>query len=395
MRSLLFLFSTVVTLTTPLHTEAAIAPPRARKPSSIEIMPTRLDRMPQTVRVLLGQNQHVSISGTDLFVSGQRLAGQEQFSLRCGHDAEGAYIDYGAGRVAYDRLDISSPAGFLRVDRKLYRSRISIISRGDLCTVINTLPMEKYLAGLLNKEMSPSWPIEALKAQAVAARTYAIHQMIANPHRDYDLDSTVLDQVYDGASSETPRSTQAVMATEGMVLTFGSQPLKAYFHANCGGVTDVPVSVWGSHSEAFRSVVCPYHRKKRDRTQWSVHLTRAQLENAVRRVAGLLPTGFARVAHLDAAPSPNQRLSEVVVSDSAGNNLTLSANALRTAIGTMKIKSTAFRVDEEQGGFHIEGEGFGHGVGMCQVGARAMAEEGKLYREILSFYYPLAQLRRL
>lgn len=370
---------------------AAPIPPKARKPANISLEAIR------EVRVFLGAFSQVSLAGNDLlFGEDERLAGQSVSTLRCGVGRNGPYIEYGGSETAPGRLEVRSPGGFLRVNGKLYRNRVTVLARANTCAVINTVDLEKYLAGLINKEMVPSWPAEALKAQAVASRTYALYQARQNRAKEYDLDSSVLDQVYDGAAAETPRSTKVVESTRGQVLVFRSQPLKAYFHANCGGMTDVPVSVWGYDNVAFRSVTCPYHQRKRDRQRWSVHLSRVQLENALRKVAGMLPQGFARLAHLEAgAPNGSQRLNDVVVSDAAGNNVIVSTNAFRNAIGNMKLKSTAFRIEEERGGFRIEGEGFGHGVGMCQVGARAMAEEGKRYREILAFYYPKADLRRL
>jgi stage II sporulation protein D len=383
-----FFILTLLSLTGTPGAHAAPTPPKGRKPASLTAI--------EDVRVLLGNFPRASISGLDLLLDGrQTLEGNVTFSLRCGTTSEGPFIDYGGSSKAGGRLEVSAPGGFLRLDGKLYRSRFTVIARGDTCAVINTVNLEKYLAGLINKEMVPSWPVEALKAQGVAARTYAVYQALQNRGKDYDLDSSVLDQVYDGAASETPRSTRVVEATKGEVLSFANQPLKAYFHANCGGMTEVPVAVWGSEDEAFRPVVCPYHQRKRDRQRWSFHVSRLQLEKALRKVSGMLPRGFARLARLEAgAPTPSQRLNDVVVTDAAGTNLVLSANSLRNALGNTKIKSTAFQIRGEGDGFRIDGEGFGHGVGMCQVGARAMAEEGKRYREILAYYYPLAELRR-
>jgi len=381
-----FLFTSLILSAT--SAEAAPAPPKGRKPASLPSI--------EEVRVLLGTYAQASVSGVDLLVDGrQTLPGNVTFSLRCGTDRGEAFIDYGGRRTSFPRLEVSAPGGFLRLDGKLYRSRLTILARGNSCAVINTVDLEKYLAGLINKEMVPSWPIEALKAQGVAARTYALYQALQNHGKEYDLDSSVLDQVYDGAASETPRSTGVVEATRGEVLSFGNSPLKAYFHANCGGMTEAPVAVWGSEDEAFRPVVCPYHQRKRDRTRWSLHVSRLQLEKALRKVSGILPRGFAKLARLEpGSPTPGQRMNDVVVSDMAGSNRVISANSLRNALGNTKIKSTAFRIHGEGDGYRIDGEGFGHGVGMCQVGARAMAEEGKRYREILSYYYPLAELRR-
>jgi stage II sporulation protein D len=350
---------------------------------------------PDKVRVLLGNFHHLSIGGYNLLVSeGSRYPGNAVFSARCGYSAEGAYVEFGGGQRTFGKVEIAAPTGMLQMNNKPYRNRLTILPRGESCAVVNTVELEQYLAGLINKEMSPGFPLEALKAQAVASRSYAIHQIQANRGRDYDLENSTLDQVYDGAGSETARSVQAVQATRGQVLVYGGSPLKAYFHSNCGGMTEVPSFVWGGEAKAFRPVACPYHQRSRDRHHWSVHLSRAQIESALKKVGGLLPSGFLRLASLEAgAPDASQRLSDVVVSDTHGESSLISANTFRNAVGNNKVKSTSFAIRPVYDGYEISGEGYGHGVGMCQVGARAMAEEGKHYQQILQFYYPLAKIR--
>lgn len=351
------------------------------------------------VRVRLGTFHRVSLSGVDLTLNdGIRFEGSTIFSLRCGRDREGtSFIEFGAGRKALTKLEIYSPSGFLHLNGKLYRNRITVSAQGENCSVVNTLDLNKYLAGLINKEMLPNWPLEALKAQAVASRSYALHQIQASRDRDFDVESTTQDQVYEGAASETAKSNQAVLATQDLVLSFGgNQPAKAYFHANCGGMTEVPEAVWGNEAGRFRAVHCPYHKKERDRKRWSLSLTRAQIENALRKISGLLPANFRRLAKLeDGAPNASRRLSDVIVSDASGNNFVVPAAQFRSALGNTKVKSTAFRISAHGDRYEISGEGFGHGVGMCQVGARAMAEEGKAYQDILRHYYPTAKIVRL
>ncbi len=364
----------------PLELRAAPVPPRA---------PLTL---PKNVRVLVGQFRTFTISGVDISWRSGKLAGSSTFNVRCADNQ----IQFGAGESAGGRLDLSSPNGFLDLNGRPYRDQLTIYAKGNFCSVVNSVGLEKYLAGLINREMVPSWPLESLKAQAVASRSYAIFQTITSKNSEYDLESTTMDQVYGGAESETPKSNRAVAETRGQVLAFGSQTVKAYFHANCGGMTEIPEFVWGERREHFRPVVCPYHKKERYRMHWSVHLTRPQIENALKKISGLLPDGFVRLAKLESgAPNAHQRLSDVVVSDSGGNNLIISSNAFRNAIGNTKVKSTAFSVQEDGRGYRIAGEGYGHGVGMCQVGARAMADEGKTYRQILHYYYPLAKIRSL
>ena len=352
----------------------------------------------KNIRVLIARKSKLRISGADLQVHGGQYLGNSFLSFHCGTDNKGnGYIDHAGGSRSLEPLEIKSGTGFISVDGKSYRNKITIMPDGNFCAVINTVDLEKYLAGLINKEMSPSWPVEALKAQAVAARSYALHQMADNKFREYDVEGTVLDQVYDGSSSETSKSTYVVELTKNIVLYQGTGALKAYFHANCGGITEVPEAVWGGNTnEQFRPVICPYHHAERNRKHWSVRVTKIQIENALRKIGGLIPNSFVRLARLEAgAPNANNRLNDVVVSDQAGNSLIVAANLFRSAMGTTRIKSTSFQIKKEGAEYHIEGEGFGHGVGMCQIGARAMAEEGKTFKEILQYYYPLAKITRL
>lgn len=351
----------------------------------------------KTVRVLLGNHARFHVQGDDLLLNGSiKYAGPNVFSLRCGRerDSGAAYVEFGAGRRALGSLEIRGSS--LRMNGRGYRDKIVVHARGAHCLVVNEVGLDHYIAGVIGREMAPSWPLEALKAQAVASRSYALHQMGASRGRDFDVESTTQDQVYEGTAGESPSTLLAAETTRGEVLGFGKEPLKAYFHANCGGATEVPGFVWGGDAKAFRPVACPYHKRERDRTKWSVKLSVGQLENALKKIAGLLPRGFRRLASLEAgAPNESRRLTDVAVSDGAGNSVLVSANAFRNALGNTKVKSTAFKIQRGSGGYTLEGEGHGHGVGMCQVGARAMAEEGRSYAQILQFYYPLAKIRRL
>lgn len=347
------------------------------------------------VRVLITSARSGTITGYDLILNGRdQLEGNSFFSFRCSTNKKGEWSIHTPQEKGLKKLEITSPGGFLTFQGKTYRNKISVIAKDRGCLVINTLDLEKYLSGLINKEMSPSWPMAALKAQAVASRTYALFQMEENRHQDFDLESTTADQVYAGASAETAKSNQATEETKGEILAYSGSPIKAYFHANCGGKTEAPEFVWGQKNPAFRSVYCPYHRTQKEKVQWEVRLSKQQIYQAVKKIAGSLPKSFFHVAQVEAgAPNGNQRLSDIMVSDARGNSLVISSNAFRNAIGNTKFRSTSFQLKKEGDAVRFIGEGFGHGVGMCQVGAKAMADEGKNYREILSHYYPLAQVR--
>ena len=124
------------------------------------------------VRVLLGFEKKSVIQGNDLFINGQKFPGTSVFNVRCGseEDSGASFVEYGAGHRSVGRMEISSNTGVLRLNEQTYRDRFSIIARGSSCMIVNVVELEKYLSGVIGKEMSPSWPLEALKAQAVAAR---------------------------------------------------------------------------------------------------------------------------------------------------------------------------------------------------------------------------------
>lgn len=369
----------------------------AHDAGALPARPDALSFRNNTIRVSLGTFSRPVLAGIDLMIDGKAmLSGNGIFSVHCGVLADGAaFVEYAPGARVFGKMEIKAPSGFFRLNGKLFRNQLTIIPQSEGCLAINTVDIEKYLAGLLNREMAPSWPIEALKAQAVASRSYAVFQMRQNRYLDYDVESTTQDQVYDGAGSETPRSNQAVAATRGLVLSFSKHPVKAYFHANCGGTTELPSAVWGGEVGSFRIVHCPYHKTKRDRRRWSAFITHSQLSGALKKISGTF-SNFRAIARVEAAEKDGSgRVAKVAISDSKGARMLVPAPALRAALGNMRVKSTSFHVKESPGGFRLDGEGFGHGVGMCQVGARAMAEAGKSFRRILAHYYPLAKIESL
>lgn len=348
---------------------------------------------PNIIRVSLGTYQWSSIRGEDLSVDGKSLGvGAIEIPVSCDGDFETPIKLQGIGAAA-SPANFESPSGFVRFNSRLYRAKITIFAQNGICLFVNTLPMDQYLASLLNKEMSPSWPLEALKAQAVASRSYALYQKKIRREYDWDVESTTSDQVYEGAESETPRSHLAVQATAKLILSWKQEPIKAYFHANCGGQTELPSHVWGAKYAYFQPVICPYHKDAQNQVRWTYAITRENLGRLIKKVAGLIPKNFIRVASVSAAPLVgSQRLQRVKLLDSSGKETIIGANDFRNALGNTKVKSTAFTVQSIGDEVVLKGQGFGHGVGLCQVGAKEMARQGKTFSNILKQYYPLAKL---
>lgn len=280
----------------------------------------------------------------------------------------------------------------LSLNGKNFEGTLNIAkSEGNKLLVINKLPLEKYLVGLVHGEINASWPREAIKAQVVAGRTYALFRQKKKRGQGnlYDLEATTLDQVYAGSQGEADLPVQTAIAeTRGEVLWFlGYYP--AYFHSACGGETETVNRVWGKN-EMSTSVVDPFCEQSPYRS-WEFSLSTRSFLNQLKS-HGLEGTHLKSIATEKQDGSPRNVL---VTIETNKMTLFLSATDLRRILGYDKLKSTRFEVTASPRWVTFEGTGYGHGVGLCQWGAKAMAESGKTYREILEFYYPKAVIRKI
>ena len=375
----------------------------------------------------------VQVHGFDLAVwDGTRRWTEDQMTrleVRCSQ-----------GRVSFQRagqphqsvpeLQFRSPTGFLRLDARPYREEIRVrpsIAR-EGCDVINVVDLEKYLDGLVNAEFNAEWSEEAVAAQVIAARTYALHQMRQarkNSERHFDVESTVLDQVYDGPEREHFKASRSVEKTSGMVLVAQtdvaagrSLPIKAFYHSTCGGRTDTAEAVWGGfgarYSGVQKSVPCGFCRSS-PRYEWGLKLSAEEIRAALvegARVDGgqkAWPSDWRSV--LAQGRLVDMRVTESTRSGRAKNvrmlwkvgtrtvDLSLSAAMVRKWVGSTRMLSTSFGISKTQSSereqFVFAGRGFGHGVGMCQWGAKTMGEKGFNVTAILKHYYPQALIKKL
>ena len=164
---------------------------------------------------------------------------------------KGRYYDCATNAIFIENPD---KRGFLATKRKWYRGDMVIYNLNGTLTVVNSLPLEEYLLGVVPSEMPSKWNIEAHKAQAIAARSYALANLNKRGSRGYDLKDTPIDQAYGGASSETPQTTRAVLSTRGEVLTYDSKIIPAYYHASSGGKTLSAGKVWNHDLPYIQSV---------------------------------------------------------------------------------------------------------------------------------------------
>lgn len=268
-----------------------------------------------------------------------------------------------------------------------YRGRLEVQPLGGGLVAVNVVGLEEYLQGVLKDEIPVGWPSEAAKAMAVAARTYAVYRRLQNPDALFHLRNTTASQVYGGARGEDLRTSWAVQATRGQILTFGGQPISAFYHSCSGGATEDATDVFGLDFDTIPgvkddfSLACP-------NSLWIAQLTAQQIE------AGLIRSGYpvGRILDIqDLMRSRTGRILRIEVRHARGV-LALEGKRFREAVGADLIRSTDFEVRSDGGTFTFVGRGSGHGVGMSQWGAKEMADLAYQYQDILKFYYPLAQI---
>lgn len=300
---------------------------------------------------------------------------------------------------------LESPTGLLSYGNVKYQGLFKVVtnSKGDSCDIINDIPMEDYISSLLTKEMNSKWPTEALKAQAVAARSYALHKMTSQQvskelgnEAFYDLESSEKHQVGGAFFDATDSTINASYATKGEVLvTSEGQVRPIFFHAKCGGRTLRPDQVWHNKESSYQSVNCPFCHN-------------------------IGPKGWAKVIGNDRIKSFFRWASEKkILQEKLGDDMSsivmvpdnidkftvnfyindrpyiIEKAVLRRYFGNVVFPSNSFSLEMKRGGFVIYGEGLGHGVGLCQMGAFALAKQGWSYKKILAHYFPDHVLKKM
>jgi stage II sporulation protein D len=299
-------------------------------------------------------------------------------------------IRLNGNRLTVDRLIIvPSEDSILTLNRQPYRGKFRIQKnpKGGM-DVVNILSIEAYLYGVIPKEMPPQWSPEALKAQAIAARTYALYQMDKSRKRDFDVLSTTASQVYGGVAVEMEKSSRAVDETRGMILHYNDQLILAYFHANSGGMTEDAERVWTAEIPYLKSIRDDYSVKS-PTCLWKLTLSPDDIRKALNK-KGMDIGPIEKIDAMDVSPSG--RVTKIRISH-GGRETVLSGNDFRLKIDPVLIKSTLFTMIYNGQEVRFEGKGYGHGVGMSQWGAYLMAREGRTYRDILRFYYQGVDIR--
>lgn len=278
----------------------------------------------------------------------------------------------------------SSKTGYIVINDEKYRGKISISVNNNNYEIINELDIEDYLKGVLKNEMSPNWHIEALKAQAVAARTFAYYHILQNKNSKFHIGRTWLAQVYSGVKGEHPNAIKAVDATKGIIITHNGKPILAYFHADSGGRTENTKYVWGGELDYIYSRKDRYGSKS-DRRFWESKISEKQLVALFNR-EGFAVRDIRKITPIDKTPSGRYQKLKI---HHSGGIFEINSNKFRIMAGSQfLIRSSMFsRIRKSGNEFHFSGKGAGHGVGMPQWSAKDMAESGKNFYDILSYYY--------
>ena len=278
-----------------------------------------------------------------------------------------------------------------------YRGTISIRKRPDgLLSTVNTVDVEDYVYGVVAREMGGEAPTEALKAQAVASRTYVLGNRGRFASDGFDVDDSTRSQQYDGVDGETPATIAAVDDTRGKVLTYQGKLIEAEFSSDCGGVTAVDDS--GEHPY-FQAVVDspgdgqPDYAATSSYHDWDCHFTEHDLVALLNKDPRTRVANFTSLS-LDSMDASG-RIKAATVSDNNGTMKTVTGPELRQILGYDTLRSTRVSLTVKANGDYVfHGHGWGHGFGMSQAGAAAMAAPpyNKSYVDILAHYYVGARI---
>ena len=382
----------------------------------------RIEHVPN-VRVLLGsRSSDATVTSTANMVV--LNSGNGQVSTISAN--RGTTIGVRGGKIAVNGKAIdtvvtlkptNSDAPFL-FEGKGYRGGLTLRANNGTMMVINSVPLEEYLYGVVPQEVVPSWPAAALEAQAVAARTYALHTMEQNKGKLYDVSNSTDHQVYSGVSGEYQATTNAVIKTKGVVMLYNQRPINALFHSDGGGYTEDSVNVWGNDIPYLKGV--KDYSTGTSTSNWTVTTSRQALESKLNAAS----KGVGKLKSIQLTPlgKPGQQTSDRGVSGriksatfiGTSGKTTVDGDSLRSILG---LKSTLFDFyvnhNPAQGtgkAYHnftgnndtvyIKGHGWGHGLGMSQWGAAEMAKratpgDANYYQTILRHYYSGITLKKM
>ena len=331
----------------------------------------------------------VSVAGSGMVINGKSVGG-DQIEIRPGRSVLSLAFPKTVAVVS-GKSKPGGPSGMAPAEggpAMPVSGTIRILRRGKGLSTINLVDLEEYVKGVVPSEVSSSWHPEMLKVQAVAARTYALYNKALSAVREYDLVATVQDQVYRGRLGVDRRVEQAVDQTRGLVVTYQNAPIYAAFSSTAAGPTEDSMNVWAKDLPYLKGVECPFDLSS-PYYQWKASVKMDRLEHHLRQqgfgvgtIATITPIAYSRAG----------RVTTLRILHSRGE-LLLRGEDLRKAVGYSVIPSTQFEVESVGTDVVFAGYGAGHAVGLCQWGAKELAELGYPFTSILRYYYPGTELR--
>ncbi len=370
--------------------EIQIAKPRDALPIRVNLTPTRVRNLEITVD---GPYQIRPLESPRIVGSGKRLKTTKVVPTNNG-------LSIGHRHYSFSQLEIEPlRSTIIWVGDHLYRGNVRLIQEsGETLIAVNVLPLEQYLASVVDSEMPATFPPAARRAQAIAARTYAMSRMkCAQRHPYFDLDATQRSQKYLGyqyrdqsgrcLAGEGDNSRRIVSETAGMVCTYQGELIRTYYSAVCGGRTTVGRAVFSDAAAPLKSVICQWCRPAR-LYRWRTELSKQDVSNRLSRYFQEKRKLFGPLVSItQGIQSVDGVVSTFVVAD-ARWKLLISAADLRRLLPASILYSSYFSVREAGGQMFFEGRGHGHCVGMCQWGARGLALAGRTCVDIIRYYYP-------
>ncbi len=321
----------------------------------------------------------IKVRGHALILNGKPVV-TDQLMLRAGiHDLK-LRLNQNGNRTA---LHTGDEKGALQVS-----GLIQLVRRGKGLLLVNHVDLEEYVKGVVPAEVNPAWHRELLKVQAVATRTYALYQRMLSSTRDYDVVAGIQDQVYRGRQGIDARVVEAVESTRGLVVTYQGAPIYAAFSSTAAGITEDAMTVWSKDLPYLKGVECPFDIES-PYYQWKASLKIDTLEKNLRQqgyavgtISAITPLAYSRAG----------RVATLQIVHSSGE-LTIRGEDLRKAVGYTVVPSTQFTIESVGEDVVISGYGAGHAVGLCQWGAKELADLGYSFSSILRYYYPGTELQ--
>jgi len=345
----------------------------------------------ETIRIAILQNAEsatvVSSAGLIVQAPNDTVDATGQIIMEAG--PSGLTVD--GQLLRSNRLEVRGRDGELTINGLTVGGRVIVKRQNGKLLAINEVPLEDYVKGVVPSEMSAAWHPEALKVQAIATRTYALYKMRQNARKDFDVLASIKDQVYlyRGRAS-AGAAARAVDDTRDLVLAYRDEPILAVFSSTAAGQTEDAWNVWAVDMPYLKGVECPFDLNS-PWYQWRTDIALPMLEQRLRDegfpvgiIASLAPATYTKAG----------RVIQVRILHSGGE-LYVKGDDLRRVLGYTVLPSTQFDFDIVGIQVQFAGRGNGHGVGLCQWGAKELAERGYSAETILRYYYPGADIRDL